>query len=231
MAQSIVSRIQEARSGSSEIAPKTTRALLVCGVVSGPLFTLVAVVQVLTREGFDIRRHAISMLSLGDLGPIQIANFVGTGMLAIACAIGMRRMLSRGRGGTWGPLFVCAYGLGLLTAGIFRTDPALGFPPGAAPAGLGAMSWHGTIHSLAFFVLFLAVIGACFVFARRFTALGQQGWAAFSVAIGLAAPALIVAGMVGPIGAGMPFLFAAVIAFGGVSAIAASLLNELPRTE
>ena len=108
MAQSVASRSLEARSGTSVTAPKTTRALLACGVVSGPLFTVVAVVQVLTREGFDIRRHAISMLSLGDLGPIQIANFVGTGVLAIACAIGMRRMLRRGRGGTWGPWFVCA---------------------------------------------------------------------------------------------------------------------------
>jgi hypothetical protein len=82
----------------------TTRALLACGVAAGPLFVVVGLAQMLTRDGFDPLRHPLSLLSLGDLGWIQIANFVLAGGLFVACAVGMRRVMRPGRGGTWGPL-------------------------------------------------------------------------------------------------------------------------------
>ncbi len=37
--------------------------------------------QAFTCPGFDLRRDAISILSLGDLGWIQVANFVVSGRL------------------------------------------------------------------------------------------------------------------------------------------------------
>jgi hypothetical protein len=51
------------------------------------------------------------LLSLGDLGWIQIANFVVTGALFVACAVGLRRVLHPGRAGTWGPRLVGASAL------------------------------------------------------------------------------------------------------------------------
>ena len=99
-----------ARHATSQIALATsrtpTRALLMCGIAVCPFFYLVATVQRLKRPGFDIRRHAISTHSLGDLGWIQIANFAITGALAIACAVGLRSALRRGRGATWTPILV-----------------------------------------------------------------------------------------------------------------------------
>ena len=115
---------------SSITTTKLTRALLTCGVVAGPVYIVVAVIQMFIRPGFDIRRHALSLLSNGALGWIQIGNFLVTGLLVIAGALGMRRVLRGSRGGTWGPLLIGVYGLGLIGAGIFRADPALGFPPG-----------------------------------------------------------------------------------------------------
>ena len=53
--------------------------------------------QMLVRDGFDIRRHALSLLTNGDLGWIQILNFVLPGLLVIAGAFGMRRALRWGR--------------------------------------------------------------------------------------------------------------------------------------
>ena len=82
----------------------TTRALLVCGVIAGPIYVAVGLIEILIRPGFDITRHELSLMSLGDLGWIQIANFLATGLLVIAGSIGMRRVLHPGRGGTWGPL-------------------------------------------------------------------------------------------------------------------------------
>jgi hypothetical protein len=44
------------------------KALLTGGVVAGPLFIMVGLLQAFTREGFDLRRHPLSLLSNGDLG-------------------------------------------------------------------------------------------------------------------------------------------------------------------
>ena len=120
--------------GFSQARKTLILTLLAAGVIAGPLYILVGVVQILIRPGFDIRRHELSLMSNGDLGWIQIANFVVTGLLVIACAIGMRLVLRGSRGGTWGPLLVAVYGAGLIAAGAFVADPMNGFPPGA-PAG------------------------------------------------------------------------------------------------
>ena len=54
----------------------STRALLVAGAVTGPVFAAVATGQVLLREGFDLRRHPLSQLATGGPGFIQIINFI-----------------------------------------------------------------------------------------------------------------------------------------------------------
>ena len=169
---------------SKPSAENLTRALLVCGVIAGPLYIIVALLQALTREGFDITRHEVSLLSNGDVGWIQITNFLVTGLLVIAGAIGMQRKLRSSRGRDWGPILVGVYGLGLIGAGIFVADPSLGFPPGT-PADVATISWHGILHFICGAVGFLALIAACFVFARQFAVLGQRGWAVYSVATGV----------------------------------------------
>jgi hypothetical protein len=194
--------------------------------VAGPLFLVVSLIQVLTREGFDIRRHAISMLSLGDLGWIQIANFVLTGLLAVALAVGTRRALHPGWAGTWGPLLIGAYGIGMLSAGVFRIDPALGYPPGAPAGGSTALSWHAILHFLAFFVAFVGLIAACFVFARRYAGLGQRWWAAYCVGTGVVATALIVLGMANVFAPSVAFAVMGLVTSGWIAAIAVQLLSQ-----
>ena len=54
-----------------EPAPGRTRALLCCGVLAGPIYIVVGLVQALTREGFDLTRHDLSLLANGRLGWIQ----------------------------------------------------------------------------------------------------------------------------------------------------------------
>lgn len=208
----------------------STRALLSCGIIAGPLFFGVAIIQALTRSGFNIRQNAISQLSLGDLGWIQIANFLLTGLLAVACAIGARRMLKGRAGGTWGALFIGTFGLGTIIAGLFPPDPAFGFPPGA-PAGPGAMpmSGHATLHALGFFISMLSVIAAAFVFARRFSGLGERGWVIYCVASGVAVPILIVLSVVMMSWAGVIVALTGAVVFGWVSATAARLRAELGR--
>src|SRR6059058_4241265 len=96
----------------------------------------------------------------------------------------MRQILTGSRGGTWGPILVGIYGLGLIGAGFFVADPALGFPPGT-PADAHAVSWHGLLHFVSGGIGFLGLIAACVVFARRFGARKQWGWAVYSLTTGV----------------------------------------------
>src|SRR3981081_3296325 len=129
---------------SDDSSTRVTRALLACGTISAPLFAVVAVVEMLTRKGVDLRRHDLSLLSNGDLGWIQIANFVGAGLLVVGGAVGIRRAIPSGRATTWGPVLLGIYGLGWVGAGVFVADPMNGFPPGTPngfPVSASRESW------------------------------------------------------------------------------------------
>lgn len=164
----------------------TTRALLAGGVAAGPVFLAVAAAQVLTRDGYDLSRQPLSLLALGDLGWIQTANFIVSGLLALAAAIGMRRVLRGGRAGVWGPTLVAAFGVGLIVAGVFVSDPSMGFPAGAPEGAPPTLSWHAALHGVGAMLAFGSLTIACLVFARRFAELGQRRWALLSVVAAVA---------------------------------------------
>ncbi len=213
----------------SESTRKMTRALLACGVVAGPLFVVVALVQVLVRAGFDIRRHPVSLLSLGDLGWIQITNFVVSGLLAVALAVGMRRVLHPGRGGTWGPLLIGVFGVGLIAGGVFTADPALGFPAGA-PAGIpDQLTWHAMVHAIAPPLAFLSLIVACFVLIRRFATSRQWGWIVYSAATGVSV--LTLSAWPDQDGMSVRLAIATVLGFAWTSLMAAHLMTKLSSSE
>jgi hypothetical protein len=179
----------------------TPRALLNSGIAAGPVYLSLGVLQSLIRPGFDIRRHPLSLLSNGDLGWIQIANFLLTGVMLIAGAIGVRQTLQSGRGSKWAPRMLALYGLGLIGAGIFRADPALGFPPGT-PLENNPISGHGMLHFVFGAIGFTGFIASCFIFARRFRDLHQTGWSTYSWITGivfLAAFMAIASGSRGPV--------------------------------
>lgn len=161
----------------------TTRILLSGGIVAGPLFLGVGLAQGLTRDGFDFTRNAISQLSLGDLGWIQVAGFLLTGVLVITSSIGVRRALRDTPGGAWAPRLIGVFGASFLFAAVFTADPGNGFPVGAPSAQVAAMSWHGTIHMLSGMVGYLALCAAFIVLARHFTAHRHRGWAISSRAV------------------------------------------------
>ncbi|MEV4249896.1 DUF998 domain-containing protein [Streptosporangium canum] len=160
----------------------TTKRLLAAGVIATPLFFTAAFAQAFSRDGFDLSRHMLSQLAAGDLGWLQIANFIVTGTLFLAAAAGMRRTLRQGPGAKWGPGLVGVVGAGLIAAGVFVTDPAAGYPVGSVE---GETSWHGMLHNVAAMVGGLALLAASLVFARRFLAEKRKGWAIYSAASGI----------------------------------------------
>lgn len=168
-----------------------TKGMLLCGTILTPMFFFIVIVQAFIRPGFNIIRTPLSLLILGDFGWIQAANFVAAGILAIVCAIGVRRAILGSRGGTWGPLLIGIHGIGLIVAGLFHPDPAVGFPPGIpAPA---ATSLHSLIHQVGFVLANLPLLMASLVFSTRFFSGGQKNWGIYSIASPIVVIALLAA--------------------------------------
>jgi uncharacterized protein DUF998 len=157
-----------------------TRLLLLCGAIAGPFFIVVLLVQDYTRPGFDPRSDVLSLLSLGDWGWVQMTNFILVGVLNLLYAVGLWRRVHPGRGGTWAPILIAAYGLGLVVVGILRTDPANGFPPGV-PAPTHP-TWHGAIHAVGALGVFLLLAAALLVCVRLFLARKERWWAVYCLA-------------------------------------------------
>src|SRR5262245_48845182 len=76
--------IDEARMDSAAARP-----LLRWGVVAGPFYLAIGLAQALLRDGFVFARHPLSVLANGPGGWIQTANFVVTGLMVVAAAIGI----------------------------------------------------------------------------------------------------------------------------------------------
>jgi Protein of unknown function (DUF998) len=202
---------------------KVTKSLLTCGIIAGPLYVILGLIQMAIRPGFDITRHSLSLLANGDLGWIQILNFLLTGLLLVAGAVGVKRALQSGPGSRWAPRMLGLYGLGLIGASIFSADPALGFPPGT-PLENNPISWHGLLHFIVGTIGFIGFIATCFIFARRFKSLQKPGWAWYSLITGilfLASFVGIASGSKGPFS--IIFALAVVLGFTWISALLSRL--------
>jgi hypothetical protein len=169
--------------------PRLTGILLMAGVIAGIPSGVISWTLALTRDGFDVTKHANSQLALGPWGWIQTTNFVVFGLLLLALAVGTWRALAGRPGGR-----VAAVGIGLygFTAGIVvalnPTDPMFGFPPGSPDgyAGYAQLSASAKTHGMAASIGFLAVTVACFALARYFASSREWLWMWFSLAVGAA---------------------------------------------
>ncbi len=147
-------------------AARDNKGLLRCGALGAPLFVLVFLIEGITRPHYNALRQPVSDLAIGELGLIQTANFIITGLLFLAFAIGLRRTL-RPLGGVWGPWVVGSFAIGLIGAGIFTGDK------------------YPLLHNLCGIPVFFGLPIACFIFSRLFVRLGRHGWAAYSVISGV----------------------------------------------
>lgn len=158
------------------------KLLLACGVIGPLLFIIVFLIAGATRPGYNPMRHFVSSLSQGEMGWVQIANFIVCGVLVICFAAGLRWVLHPGKGATWGPVLLALFGLSLIGAGIFVTDPLLGYPPGEPET----LTQPGKLHMLVSLVAFASLIAAFFVLARRFAGdPAWRSWAFASIAAGI----------------------------------------------
>ena len=183
------------------------RRLLSAGGFAGVIFCGVATYGILTRPGFDLQRHAVSSLSLGEGGWTMVAAFIASGILTLLCAIGLGRVLKDGRGRRALPILVGLYGLGLVIAGIFPAPACCGFPAGTPQDQLPVMTPAAIVHSIAFMLAFSSLIAACFVAALRLSG----GSSLLSLLAGIFMPLLVALGMSNAIAPGIAFFIAAII--------------------
>ncbi len=101
-----------------------------------------------------------SGLALGPYGPVQVANFVASGLLLAFFAIGLHLGATSGRGSPLGPALLFAAGTAMALMG-FETDPI---------RRIGPRSSYGLIHDTAFVVFVVAFLAALFSLWRRFGA-------------------------------------------------------------
>lgn len=178
------------------LSDPTTRLLLGCGVVAGPVFTVAWIVLGSTRSSYDPLRHPISSLALGDLGWTQVVNLLIAGLLTLAFAFGLRRAFRLLEGLSWPSLVVGAIGVGLLGSGLFVADPLSGYPPGT-PNIPEQWSLIGRLHRLFSALVFFGFPIACIRFAKLFRRWGERRWSIYSMLSGVAFIAFFIVAVVG----------------------------------
>lgn len=204
-----------------EISP-ADRRLLSAGGLAGIIFCSVATYGIQTRPGFDLQRHAVSNLSLGEGGWTMVAAFIISGVLTLLCAIGLSRVLKEGRGRSALPILIGAYGIGLVVAGIIPAPACCGFPAGTPEDQLPVMTPGAIIHSIGFMVAFSSLIIACFVAARRLSGNSSR----FSLIAGMLMPLLVGLGMSGVMAPGIAFFVAAIIGWVWLAAVSMMLAGQ-----
>ena len=162
----------------------TTRLLIACGAIGPLLFIVVFLIEGAIRPGYSAWHNFVSDLSQSNQGWVQIANFLICGVFMLCFALGLRQVFRSGKGAVWGPLLLGAFGLFLLIAGLFVTDPSLGYyPPGTSSS---SQTLHGTIHGANAPLTFGSLAIAIFVLARRFASdPAWRGWAFYSLVTGM----------------------------------------------
>lgn len=157
-----------------------TRQLLTIGAIGGPAYIAAGLVQALLRDGFDLGHHPLSLLSTGRYGWIQILNFIVAGLITIAMAVGFHRAMDNQPGSRWTPRLLAAYGVGLVAAGVFVTDPMNKFPGGTPDGPPDKITWHGAAHLTFAGLGFAGLVAAMFVTARYFTRRNETRWARYT---------------------------------------------------
>ena len=176
----------------------TNTSLLRCGVVAGPFYLTLGLIQGLVRDGFDFARHPLSVLANGPGGWVQTANFVLTGVMVLAAAVGFRRVLGpTSRGMTW---LLGAFGVAMIAAAIFPADPVDGFPPGTPLGFPTSISTAGLLHFIFGALGFTCLAASGFFAARTMWRRKETSLAGLSLVSGLAVVLGFFGGIVLPLG-------------------------------
>ena len=172
-----------------DTSDRVTNSLLGYGVIAGPVYVVVSLAQAFTRDGFDLSRHQWSLLANGTGGWIQVTNFIATGLMLIAMAVGVRRAVGHGLGVQVGTAPDRRLRAEPDHRRRLQGGPRTWFPRRHPRRRRLRSPSSGLIHFAAAGIGFTCVAAACFVLARRYAAEGRKGWASvLSWATGVVVP-------------------------------------------
>ena len=160
------------------------RSLPGLGMLAGPFYLVVSLIQAGIRDGFDLMRHPLSLLANGPGGWVQTANFLLTGFMVIASAVGFRRVL--GQKARAASLFLGGFGACMIVAAGFPADPADGFPLGTPPGYPTSISTTGMVHFVAGALGFTFLAVSCLIASRVMSRRNSPSLARLSLFSGLA---------------------------------------------
>jgi hypothetical membrane protein len=154
------------------------------GVVAPVGFFVVMTVLGQVTPDYDWVARYGSELSLGSLGWIMVVNFVALGLVELAMAVALGRMIGNRLSGWVATAAVGLLAAAFVVAGVCVTDPAT--------LVAGAKTWHGFVHALmAAVIFFLATPIASLAMAVRIRR--QRGFAAYCALTAVGTPVLLVA--------------------------------------
>lgn len=213
-----------------------TRLLIACGAIGPLLFILVMLVEGAMRPGYSVWHNFVSDLSESKQGWMQIANFLLCGVLMLGFALGLRQVFRSGIGRVWGPLLLGLFGLSTIIAGLFVTDPSLGYYPSGTSSTIQTL--HGTIHGTNAPIVFGSLTIAIFVLARRFASdPAWRRWALYSLVTGMLLLGFFIAclvvatldqkGLLPNAPAGLLERIAIILGWGWIALVALRLLRQM----
>jgi hypothetical protein len=191
---------------------------LLAGAVVPPLFVLIVVIDSFVHPAYNQVTDYVSELSRGQLGWLQSANFLVCGMALLGFAAGIRWAVRPGPGSVAGAALFALMGGGVIVDAFFTIDPHTST----------VHTPTGVVHAVGFVVVSVALIVACFVFARRLRGALRM----YSVASGILLPVSLVVTVVAgtPLGiTGILQRIFLLIGWAWIAVLALSLLAESRR--
>jgi hypothetical protein len=159
--------------------PRDLLSRLAIALWGALVFFLLTTIQGVFRDGYESSHQAVSALSLGPDGWLQMINLGAFGAVIMSTAPVWRRILYGGKGATSYPLLVALIGVSFIVIAIIRQDPA----PGYDPAGLAlkAPTAGGLLHLAVAGVAALCSVVSLLVMAARFGGHDEwRGWSTYS---------------------------------------------------
>jgi hypothetical membrane protein len=168
------SHVRDQRSARSAAGYQVTRRLALAGVIAPPFFVIVFLVLGFIKPGYDPVTRFVSEGEIGELGWIQIFNFLVLGLATVIFALGLWRGFGDRVSGRIGSALVGVTGVTTIGAGVFVAD-----------SGRRIITTHGELHVAVSAISFLLLGIACFFFAKRFW--NERRFAIYSIVTGIIA--------------------------------------------
>jgi hypothetical protein len=154
--------------------------LLCSGVTGGVLFSTVYFCFGIISPNYYMIHESISRLQLQPYGWIQSANYIISGLLICAFAIGLRKELVRGFSSILVPFFYLLTGLGSIILGVCLNHQVQLYTAGIIFLSLvisflllihrffANPQWHGWTTYTIFAVLLMIVLSVLFIYSANY---------------------------------------------------------------